>query len=148
MTNFYNQEQFNYFLKHPVVWTNGCFDILHVGHIRMINFCAEQAQKIKRKLIIGIDSDDKVKKAKGLNRPYNNELIRQEMLYALKGVDFVTIFKTEQELEDLVKLFKPELMVVGDEYKDKKVVGGQHAKKIHFFEKIKGYSTTNILKNI
>jgi D-beta-D-heptose 7-phosphate kinase/D-beta-D-heptose 1-phosphate adenosyltransferase len=97
--------------------------------------------------LVGIDSDKRVKKLKGPKRPFNNQLDRKFMLESLRMVDDVYIFSSEQELTEMVQLIKPDLMVVGSDYKDKNVVGSQHAKQIEFFEKVNGYSTTRILQN-
>ena len=97
---------------------------------------------------IGIDSDKMVKKAKGLNRPFNNEKDRKFFLENIKGVDKVFIFNSHKLLKEKLKKLKPDIMIVGAEYKDKKVIGDEHAKELKFFEKIDGYSTTKIIQDI
>ena len=97
--------------------------------------------------MVGIDSDSKVKSMKGDNRPFNNQNDRKFMLESLKFVDHVYVFNTKEELTNLVKSVAPDLMVVGDDYKNKNVVGAEHAKNLHFFEKLDGYSTTKILQH-
>ena len=125
-----------------VGFTNGCFDILHVGHINLIKYLKQNCDFV----IIGIDSDNRVKKLKGNDRPFNCQQDRKTMLESLRFVDRVLIFDSEQELTDMVKSINPDLMIVGSDYKNKKVVGSEHAKKLHFFEKLDGYSTTKILQ--
>ena len=125
------------------VWVNGCFDILHRGHYELFNY----ARSLGDKLIVGIDSDEKVAKDKGNNRPYNNLEDRVYALESLKAIDQVIVFDNREHLEDLVKLIKPEFLVVGSDWKNKDIVGGIYAKKIVYFNRIKGYSTTNILNN-
>jgi len=127
-----------------VGFTNGCFDVLHIGHIKMLNYIKNQCDF----LVVGIDSDSRVSKNKGPERPFNCQGDRKLMLKSLKSVDEVFIFNTEEALENLVKLISPDLMVVGSDYEEKRVVGSQHAKELKFFRRIDGYSTTKILENI
>jgi len=131
--------------KSPVIWTNGCYDILHVGHIRLLQYCASFARNCGGRFVIGIDSDSRVKQMKGLSRPINTQNDRSEMLLSIDGVDSVYIYDTADELDNIISTLAPEVMVVGDEYRDKTIVGYQHSKNIVFFPKIQGYSTTKIL---
>ena len=126
-----------------IVWTNGCFDILHRGHIEMLKY----AKSLGDYVIVGIDTDAKVKNDKGPDRPYNCQEDRKFALEAIRYVNEVRYFESPQELENLLKLVKPDIMVIGSDWKEKKVVGGEHAAKISFFERIGNYSTTNILEN-
>jgi|TARA_R100000149_G_scaffold64008_1_gene35590 D-beta-D-heptose 7-phosphate kinase/D-beta-D-heptose 1-phosphate adenosyltransferase len=123
------------------VWTNGCFDILHRGHIELF----KHAKSLGQKLIVGIDSDTKVKKDKGNNRPINNVEDRKFILESIKYIDQVLVFHSKEELENLIKQVKPDIMVIGSDWKNKKVVGGEHTNKLLFFERVGNYSTTNIL---
>jgi len=125
-----------------VGFTNGCYDILHVGHIKLFNYLKSKCDCVT----IGIDSDSRVKALKGKNRPFNNQADRKFMLESLSTVDRVIIFNSEEELVEMIKNISPDLMVVGSDYKDKRVVGSEHAKRLEFFEKIDGYSTTKILQ--
>ena len=125
------------------VWVNGCFDILHRGHYELFNY----AKSLGDKLIVGIDSDEKVSKDKGIDRPYNNLEDRVYALESLKAIDQVIVFDNREHLEDLVKLIKPDILVVGSDWKGKPIVGGQYAKEIIYFNRIDNYSTTNILNN-
>ena len=125
------------------VFINGCFDILHVGHIRLF----EYAKMFGDKLIIGIDSDERVKSLKGDSRPFNKQEDRKEMLLSIKYVDNVCIFNDKIELENLVFNISPDYMIVGNDYKNKEVIGSDFAKKLIFFDKVNGYSTTKILQN-
>lgn len=124
-------------------FTNGCFDILHVGHIKLFQHLKNKTERV----IIGIDSDRRVSELKGPSRPINNEDDRKLMLESLSFVDEVFVFDSSRELELLVKKINPDLMIVGSDYKNKHVVGSEYAKKLEFFEKINGYSTTRILQN-
>tara|TARA_R110000824_G_scaffold227525_2_gene415315 strand:- start:213 stop:611 length:399 start_codon:yes stop_codon:yes gene_type:complete len=123
------------------VWTNGCFDIIHRGHIEMFKY----ASSLGDKLIVGIDSDEKVKKDKGNNRPFNCLSDRLEVLQAIKYIDEVCVFENTKGLEKLIKNIKPDIMVLGSDWRGKKVVGSEFSKNVKFFDRITGYSTTNIL---
>jgi rfaE bifunctional protein nucleotidyltransferase chain/domain len=128
----------------PVVFTNGCFDILHRGHIELFKYC----KSLGDVLIVGIDCDKRVKKLKGDQRPINNELDRKFMLECIKYVNNVFIFKNELELQNLIKVVNPDIMVVGSDYKGKKVIGSEFARNLKFFERINEYSTTKTIRNI
>lgn len=123
------------------MWTNGCYDILHVGHVRLFDY----AKSLGDILIVGIDSDRRVKELKGEGRPINSQEDRKEMLLSNHNVDAVFIFDSSEELRHLVKSNEIDTMVVGDDYRRKKVVGSEHAKEVVFFKKIQGLSTTNII---
>jgi D-beta-D-heptose 7-phosphate kinase/D-beta-D-heptose 1-phosphate adenosyltransferase len=127
-----------------VVFINGCFDILHRGHIEMFKY----AKSLGDYLIVAIDSDSRVKELKGSSRPINNQSDRMYMLSSIKYVDEVKVFYTEYELERLVQNASPDIMIVGSDYENKRVVGSQHAKDLKFFNRIQGYATTNIIKSI
>jgi len=127
-----------------IIFTNGCFDILHRGHIALFKY----AKSLGEKLIVGTASDEKVKRDKGKDRPFNCLEDRILMLEAIKYIDEVVSFDTRQELEDLVKFLKPDVLVVGSDWEGKKVVGDIFAKEVKFFERIGNYSTTSILENI
>jgi len=127
-----------------LVWTNGCFDVLHRGHIELFKY----AKSLGDYLIVGIDSDKRIKESKGPSRPVNSEQDRRFFLESIKYVDKVVVFSSSFQLESMVKMYKPEALVVGAEYKTKGVVGGEYANKIYFFDRIKGYSTTNILNSV
>ena len=124
------------------IWTNGCFDILHRGHIELFKY----ARSLGDELIIGIDSDEKVKKDKGNGRPFNTLHDRIEMLNAIVYVDKVIPFDTTNELERLVKWLKPHVMVIGSDWKGKEVIGQKYTEKVIFFDRIGSYSTTKILE--
>ena len=125
-------------------FTNGCFDILHVGHLKLIEYCKSFCDH----LIIGIDSDIMVQTAKGPDRPFNFEHDRKYFLENIKNVDEVFIFNSHKELEQKIKKIQPDIMIVGSDYRNKLVVGSEFAKQLKFFDKIDGYSTTKILQNI
>ena len=126
-----------------VVWTNGCFDVLHRGHFEMLKY----AKSLGAYLIVGIDTDNKVKNDKGPSRPFNSEGDRKFALESIRYVDEVIMFNTPEELENLIKTKKPDIMVIGSDWKGKKVVGDQYCTNICFFDRIPNYSTTKILEN-
>jgi len=124
-----------------IIWVNGTFDILHVGHIALL----EHARSVGDYLVVGIDSDERVRELKSKDRPINCLEDRKTMLEALRFVDKVVTFGTDEELENWIKQLQP-IMVIGDDYKDKRVVGSEFAKGLYFFTKVDGYSTTKILE--
>jgi len=130
-----------------IVFTNGCFDILHLGHVEYLNEAKAQGDV----LIIGLNSDASVKKLKGENRPINNEIDRAKMLLNLKAVDCVQIFTEDTPLE-IIKLIKPNVLVKGGDWKIDQIVGsdfviqnGGEVKSLLFKD---GYSTTNLIKSV
>ena len=124
------------------IWTNGCFDVLHRGHLELFRF----ARFLGDELIVGIDTDDKVKKDKGHTRPINNLQDRMEMLNSIVYIDKVIPFRSAQELERLVKWIHPSVMVIGSDWKDKEVIGKKWTDRLMFFDRVGDYSTTNILE--
>lgn len=125
------------------VFVNGCFDILHKGHILLF----EYAKSLGDKLIVAIDSDENVKKAKGSSRPFNNLNDRMLVLKSIRYIDTVLSFNDSFELENLVKFISPDIMIVGSDWKNKKVIGSEYAKQVRFFDRIGDYSTSKILES-
>tara|TARA_B110000977_G_C11090632_1_gene496728 strand:- start:10250 stop:10651 length:402 start_codon:yes stop_codon:yes gene_type:complete len=124
------------------VWINGCFDILHRGHYEMFAYAYQIGDEVR----VGIDSDNKVKKDKGKDRPYNNIDDRLFALNSLKYIDYIVTFDSREELKDKIKRYQPEILLVGSDWKGKKIVGGEYAKEIVYFDRIGNYSTTSILE--
>ena len=125
------------------IFTNGCFDVLHCGHLELL----EHAKGLGY-LYVGVDSDAKVKLDKGKHRPYNKLEDRIKMLKSLRVIDEVRSFNDTQGLEDLIKEISPDILVIGSDWRGKKVVGEQYASELQFFERIDGYSTTKTLKRM
>ena len=123
------------------IWTNGCFDILHIGHIKMLQY----ARSLGDNLIVGIDSDRRVKELKGDSRPINNQDDRREFLLALSCVGNVFIFDSKEEMCSILVEEGIRDMVIGEEYRDKEITGQEIVSRIHFFEKVKNFSTTSII---
>lgn len=126
-----------------IIFTNGCFDILHVGHITYLN----QARRLGDKLIVGLNSDSSVKRNKGESRPINNQNDRAVLLAALQCVDIVVLFDTDTPYE-LIKMVEPNILVKGGDYKVEEVVGREFAKELKLLNFVEGYSTTNMIKAI
>ena len=124
-----------------VIWTNGCFDVLHRGHVELFKYAKSRGDY----LVVGIDTDERVKAAKGDTRPFNTIEDRVAMLESIKYVDEIRVFNTDDELDTQVLLSRAKIMVVGSDYKDKEVIGSRHVREVKFFDRIKGYSTTKIL---
>ena len=126
------------------VIVNGTFDILHRGHIEMLNFAKSQGTY----LLVAIDSDRQVKELKGKSRPINNQEDRKLQLENLRAVNAVWIFDTQQELEHICKIYKPHLMVKGSDYRGKPITGQQYCDEIKYYDIVKNYSTSKIIENI
>ena len=126
------------------VWVNGCFDILHSGHIELL----EYAKSMGDHLIVGLDSDERVRKSKGNERPLIPLSDRKIIIEALECVDSVVHFNTDDELRFLVKNNFIDIMVVGEEYRDKEVIGSERVNMVQYFELKKGRSTTGIVNKI
>ena len=123
-------------------FVNGCFDVMHYGHLKLLEYAKSECDF----LVVAIDSDCRVRRSKGQDRPINNQEVRKYFLKSLVFVDKVEIFEDDSELDNLVQKYHPDLMVVGSDYEDKEVIGSRHAKEVRFFERIDGYSTTAILQ--
>lgn len=123
------------------VWVNGTFDVLHVGHLKLLEYSASLGE-----LRVGIDSDKRVKELKSIDRPFNTTEDRKYFLECLKFVKDVVVFDSRQELIDMVKEYQPDYMIIGDDYKDQPVYGSEFAKNLIFFKKLPEHSTTKILK--
>ncbi|MDX3960304.1 D-glycero-beta-D-manno-heptose-7-phosphate kinase [Aliarcobacter skirrowii] len=126
-----------------IVFTNGCFDILHVGHVKYL----EEAKSYGDVLILGLNADSSVRKLKGPTRPINTQDDRAYILASLESVDYVVIFEEETPYE-LIKLIKPHVLVKGGDYEGKEVVGQDIADELKLVQFVDGKSTTNTIKRI
>lgn len=126
-----------------IVFTNGCFDILHAGHVSSIEFAKSKGDI----LVLGLNTDNSIKRLKGPSRPINKQADRALVVAALGAVDAVCLFSQDTPLE-LIKLVKPDVLVKGADYKNKEVVGSQFAGKVVLFPLVKGRSTTNLISKI
>ena len=125
-----------------IIWTNGCFDILHRGHIELFKY----AKSLGNELIVGIDSDEKVALDKGPGRPINNLKDRIFLVQSIEYVDKVISFDSTEGLKNTIKLINPDIMVIGSDWRDKDVIGREYTKELKFFNRVGNYSTTNLLK--
>ena len=126
------------------VVVNGTFDILHPGHVSMLN----TARSLGDYLVVCIDTDRRVKELKGESRPINNQFFRKVMLQNLKAVDIVEFFDSQEELIKLFELYKPDIMVKGSDWKGKSIVAEKYIKEIHWYDRIEEYSTTKTIQDI
>jgi D-beta-D-heptose 7-phosphate kinase/D-beta-D-heptose 1-phosphate adenosyltransferase len=132
---------------HKIVFTNGCFDLLHPGHLRYL----AQARDLGNYLVIGLNSDDSVSRLKGPKRPIQKESIRAEMLAALHVVDAVVVFDEDTPLE-LISYLKPDILVKGGDYTPETVVGAdvvtQYGGRVEIIQFEEGFSTTDLIAQI
>lgn len=130
-----------------IVFTNGCFDILHRGHVTYLN----EARKLGDALIVGLNADASVKRLKGPQRPINNELDRMFVMQNLRCVDAVEIFEEDTPLE-LIKLIRPKILVKGGDWKIDQIVGGREVinwgGEVLSLNFVNGYSTTSVINKI
>ena len=122
---------------------NGTFDILHVGHIQLL----EYTRSLGDQLLVCIDSDRRVKELKGDSRPINNQYDRIRMLVALRCVDMVWVFDTKEKLIEQIKIYQPDIMVKGSDYKGKSVVGEALCKQVIYYDRTE-HSTTKTIQRI
>ena len=134
-------------LGEKIVFTNGCFDILHAGHIHLL----KEAKNLGDRLLIGLNSDQSVQNLKGPDRPLNPEYARASVLESLSMVDGVTIFQ-EDTPHELVKEIIPHVLVKGGDYSIENVVGADTVRasggKVVLIPILKGYSTSDIITRI
>jgi len=126
-----------------IVFTNGCFDVLHIGHIKYL----ETAKSFGDILILGLNSDESVQRLKGKNRPINCQDDRAYILASLEVIDYVVIFDEDTPV-DLINLIQPDILAKGGDYKGKNVVGQDIAKELKLIDFVDGKSTTKIIKKI
>lgn len=126
-----------------IVFTNGCFDLLHPGHIDYL----KKARELGDYLIVGLNSDDSVRRLKGSSRPVNNQDVRKTMLEGLGCVDRVEIF-TEDTPYELIKKIAPDILVKGGDYSVENIVGREFAKETRTIEFLDGFSTTSLIERI
>jgi rfaE bifunctional protein nucleotidyltransferase chain/domain len=126
-----------------IVFTNGCFDLLHVGHVTAF----EKAKALGDVLVVGITSDASLKRLKGPKRPLVNEKDRARVLAALEAIDYITVFGEDTPYE-LVKALRPDILVKGGDYRLEDIVGRELVKKVARIPLVKGKSTTALIKKI
>ena len=135
--------------RRNVIWLNGTFDVLHMGHIKLLEraheIACDELPALSWEIIVGVDTDERVREKKGNNRPVNTLANRMDFLRAIRYVDTVLPFGTDRELEELIMLNRPRFMVIGDDYRDKKIIGEEYIEKIVYQERYGGLSSSNII---
>ena len=126
------------------VWVNGTFDIVHLGHIQLLKKAAELGDF----LIVGLDGDRRVTELKGEQRPINNLVSRITLLESIKYVDRVVAFDSDEQLETLIKTMRPAIMVIGEEYRGKRIIGSEYVGEIIYFPQMEGFSSTHIINKL
>lgn len=130
-----------------IVFTNGCFDLLHVGHVRYL----QEARALGDLLVVGVNSDVSVKGLKGLSRPIQGEDDRIEILAALSGVDFVVLFADDTP-EKLIREVKPDILVKGGDWSVEKIVGAEFVQSyggsVKTLQFVKGRSTSGLVEKM
>jgi D-beta-D-heptose 7-phosphate kinase/D-beta-D-heptose 1-phosphate adenosyltransferase len=130
-------------INKKVTFTNGCFDLLHVGHTNLLNF----AKKLGDVLVVAINSDKSLSYLKSYKRPLVGERDRAEILLSLRSVDYVVVFKEPTPKKVLSEL-RPDILVKGGDYKQSEIIGREYVKKVYIFPFIKNKSTTNLINLI
>jgi cytidyltransferase-like protein len=131
----------NYIKDDPYVLVTGAFDVVHLGHIRLLEYARSFSLT---KVIVMIDVDERIREAKGHERPFNCFQDREEFLHSLKYVDYVLPIVTDSDIVTACKQYKP-IRIVGGDWKGKLIIGANACQEVRFFDRIKGYSTTRIL---
>lgn len=133
--------------KKKIVFTNGCFDIIHIGHIELLKFCSSLGDLV----VVGLNTDESVKRIKGEKRPINPLEDRKRILESIRYVDLVIPFDEDTPL-NLIKEIKPDILVKGGDWKEEDIVGSDFVRtyggKVVIFPYIKDKSTTNIIKKM
>ena len=124
---------------------NGSFDIVHLGHIRLLQYAKSFPSAY---VYVLIDTDRRIKELKGEDRPINTEYERATLLSELKLVDRVDIFDTDEELVNLIRNYDPDMMIKGSDYRNKPIIGAEFCKQIKFYDRLEQYSTTNKIQDI
>lgn len=124
------------------VWVNGSFDVMHVGHIKLLEYASKYGT-----VRVGLDSDERIRERKGENRPFNSLKDRMDFISSIKYVESVTSFGNDDELVERIKEYDPDIMVIGNDYKYKPIIGCEYIERILFFDKIENKSTSLILND-
>jgi rfaE bifunctional protein nucleotidyltransferase chain/domain len=125
------------------VFVNGTFDILHPGHVALLQYAATLGP-----VLVAIDTDRRVRQLKGTGRPFFNQDERKYMLQSLKCVSQVLTFDTDNELEHIILVNEPDIMVKGSDYRGRPIIGEEHVPHIEFFERINEYSSTKAIQHL
>lgn len=126
------------------IFVNGTFDVLHPGHVALLNY----ARGLGSHLLVAIDTDRRVQELKGSTRPFFNQADRRFILSSLQCVDAVETFDSDAELEQIIKVYAPDIMVKGSDYRGRPIVGEHLVPQIEFFERIDEYSSTKAIQHL
>ena len=126
-----------------IVFTNGCFDIVHIGHLKLLNFAKSKGDI----LVLGLNSDESIKKIKGNNRPINNEKDRIDFLLLLNIIDYIIVFDDETPYE-IIKSLKPNILIKGGDYKIDEIIGREFVDQVIIYDLVPDKSTTYIINKI
>ena len=125
------------------IFVNGTFDVLHCGHLDLLNYAASLGDY----LVVALDSDERVKQLKGPTRPVNNIETRRAIMNNLKAVTSTASFNSDEELCAIIAQYSPDIMVVGSDWRDKPIIGSEYAGRLEFYERRNPVSTTSTLKS-
>ena len=132
-----------------IIWINGTFDVLHMGHIKLLQKAHEVAtdefRSFSWKIVVGVDTDERIKESKGVGRPVNTLKNRMDFLHAIRWVDEVYAFHSDDMLRGLIKAHAPKYMIIGDDYKNKPIIGNEYIEKIIYVPRYEGLSSTKII---
>jgi rfaE bifunctional protein nucleotidyltransferase chain/domain len=131
-------------IETDIVWCNGTFDILHPGHIQLFKV----ARSLGNKVIVATDTDEKIKADKGDHRPINDLCYRVAMLEAIRYIDVVHTFGSREELEGLIEMYAPDILLLGDDWRDGDVVGWEHAGEVRHLPRVGGYASSKTIERI
>ena len=126
------------------IWVNGTFDVLHRGHIELFKFAKSKGDY----LVVGIDTDERIKQTKGSTRPINTLEDRYFFLKCIKYVDEIRTFGSDSELRAIIASYAPDYLIVGSDWMNKEVVGAEFASDILFFDRVKDLSSSKILEKL
>lgn len=128
------------------IWLNGTFDVLHAGHIHLFQH-ARSLNPTNSYITVGIDSDERVAQLKGADRPINNIHNRIKFLQAIRYIDNIVVFGSDEELRERMRAFSPHIMVIGDDYRGRTIIGEEYVGHIEYVERYDNLSSTKILNN-
>ena len=132
-----------------IVWINGTFDVLHMGHVKLFQkaheIASDEFRSFSWKIVVGVDTDERIREAKGVGRPVNTLKNRMEFLHAIRWVDEVYAFHSDDTLRDLIKVHAPKYMIIGDDYRNKPIIGSEYIKEIIYVPRYEGLSSSAII---
>jgi rfaE bifunctional protein nucleotidyltransferase chain/domain len=132
-----------------IIWINGTFDVLHMGHIKLFQkaheIACDEFRSFSWKIVVGIDTDERIREKKGPSRPINSLKNRMEFLLNQKQVDEVYAFHSDDMLRGLIKAHEPRFMVIGDDYRNKEIIGSEFINEIIYLPRYEGLSSSAII---